>query len=125
MSMETDSLKYPDLEKRLFEVLPQLIPAYRGEFNYWVDWANPPGTYLVFAMVVFPFVLAQLDAPGNGQALSKLFAFFEEMGTSSDPEVLNLLKSEVVRPLLHDPTHLARAQSHMGSRVQKLLTTVQ
>jgi len=122
--MAATSLNYPEVEKRLFEALPQLVPTYREEFSYWVDWEKPPGSYLVFAMVVVPFLVAQLDDPGDGQALARLFAFFEEMAASGDPEVRNLLKSEVVQKLVRDPGHLAKGQKHMGPQVRALLPTV-
>ncbi len=122
--MPTNPLGYSDVDKRLFEAFPQLAAAYKKEFNDWVDREKPPGSYLVFAMVVAPYLLAQLDEAGDGQTLSKLFAFFEEMAASGDPEVVNLLKSEVVQKLVPDPERLAEAQKHMGNRVRKLLKTV-
>jgi len=124
--MATESVNYREIEKRLFETFPQLTAAYQREFSYWVDWDKErPGTYLVFATVVVPYLIAHLDEPGDGQALVRLFAFFEEMAASNDPEVINLLKSEVVRTLVRDPTHLAKAQDHLGQRVRDLLPTVQ
>jgi hypothetical protein len=126
MSMATKFLNYTEIEKRLFEAFPQLAAPYQKEFSYWVDWDKErPGNYLVFAMVVVPYLVAQLDEPGDGQTLAKLFAFFEEMAASGDPEVVNLLKLEVVRTLVRDPGHLAKAQKHMGHRVRELLSTVQ
>jgi len=122
--MPTNSLGYGDVDKRLFEAFPQLAAAYQEEFNYWVDWEKPPGSYLVFAMVVVPYLLAQLDETGDGQTLSKLFAFFEEMAASGDPEVVNLLKLEVVQKLVRDPGYLAKAQKHIGNRLRELLPTV-
>jgi hypothetical protein len=121
----TRSLVYTEVVKHLLEDFPQLVAPYREGFNYWVDWESPPGSYLVFAMVVIPYLVAQLDGPREGQPLTKLFAFFEEMAASRDPEVVNLLKSEVVKMLVRDPRHLAKAQEHMGRRVRKLLPTVQ
>ena len=123
--MATKSLIYAEIEKRLFEILPQLVSAYRKEFSYWVDWEKPPGSYMVFAMVVVPYLIAQLDEPVDGEALTTLFAFFEEMAASSDPEVINLLKSEVVRTLVRDPVHLAKARNHLGHRTREMLRTVQ
>jgi hypothetical protein len=126
MSMAAESVNSREIEKLLFETFPQLASAYQREFRYWVDWdKGRPGNYLIFAMVVVPYLISQLDEPGDGQALVRLFAFFEEMAASDDPEVVNLLKSEVVRTLVRDPKHLAKAQNHLGQRVRNLLPTVQ
>lgn len=123
--MTTNSLIYAEVEKRLFEAFPQLAALHQREFTDWVDWDKErPGSYLVFATVVFPYVIGQLNEPGDGQTLAKLFAFFEEMAASGDPEVVNLLKLEVVQKLVRDPGHLAKAQKRMGSQVRALLLTV-
>jgi hypothetical protein len=125
MSMATKSLIYTGIEKRLFEAFPQLAAPYQKEFSYWTDWDKErPGNYLVFAMVVIPYLVAQLDEPRDGRTLTKLFAFFDEMAASGDPEVINLLKSEVVRTLVRDPERLAKARKHVGQRVRALLSTV-
>ena len=123
--MATKSLIYTEIEKRLFEAFPQLTALYQKEFSYWVDWDKErPGNYLIFAMVVVPYLVAQLDEPGDERTLTKLFAFFEEMAVSDDPEVVNLLKSEMVRTLVRDPERLAKAQKHMRQQVRELLSTV-
>ena len=125
MSMATNSLNYTELEKRLLEGFPQLASLYQREFRDWVDWDKQrPGNYLVFATVVVPYLVAQLDEQRDGDTLTKLFALFEEMAASSDPEVVNLLKSEVVRTLVRDPQRLAKAQKHIGQRVRGLLSSV-
>jgi len=123
--MANQTLIYAEIEKRLFEAFPQLAAPYQKEFSYWVDRDKPPGSYLVFAMVVVPYLAAQLDERRDEQFLAKLFGFFEEMAASGDPEVVNLLKSEVVRTLVRDPGHLAKAQKYVGHRVRELLPTVQ
>jgi hypothetical protein len=125
MSMATKSLNYAELEKRLLEGFPQLAALYQKEFRDWVDWDKErPGNYLVFATVVVPYLVAQLDEPRDGDTLTKLFALFEEMAASGDSEVVNLLKSEVVRTLVRDPQRLAKAQKRMGQRVRGLLPSV-
>jgi len=124
MMMSKKTLIYADIAKRLFEAFPMLVAPYQKQFSYWTDWEKPPGSYLLFAMVVIPYLIAQLDEPGDGQTLTKLFDFFEEMATSGDPEVINLLKSEVVRVLVRDPERLAKAQKHMEQQVRELLRTV-
>lgn len=123
--MATKSLTFSEVVSHLLEAFPQLGIPHRNEFSYWVDWDNPPGNYLVFAMVVVPYLVAQLDEPKDGQTLSKLFTFFEEMASSADSEVVNLLKSEVVRILVRDPERLAKAQKYVGPQVRGLLPTVQ
>jgi hypothetical protein len=123
--MQSKSIGYAEIEKRLFEACPQIAPIYENEFSYWVDWDKErPGNYLVFATVVLPYAIAQLDDPGDGRTLTKLFALFEEMAVSRDPEVVNLLKSEVIQKLVRDPDHLTKARKHMGRRVKRLLRTV-
>lgn len=124
--MAAQSLSYREIDKRFFEAFPELTAAYQREFSYWVDWDKErPGNYLVFAMVVTPYLIAQLDEPKGGQAVVKLFDFFEEMAASDDPEVVNLLKSEVLRTLVRNPEHLVKAQNHLGQRARNLLRTVQ
>jgi hypothetical protein len=119
------SLIYGEVEKRLFEAFPQLVALHQTEFKDWVDWdTERPGGYLVFATVVVPYLVGQLDEPGDGHTLADLFSFFEEMAASDDPEVVNLLKLEVVQKLVRDSEHLAKAEKYMGHRVRKLLPTV-
>jgi len=78
MMMSKKTLIYADIAKRLFEAFPMLVAPYQKQFSYWTDWEKPPGSYLLFAMVVIPYLIAQLDEPGDGQTLTKLFDFFEE-----------------------------------------------
>ncbi|MBZ5702484.1 MAG: hypothetical protein LAN84_11635 [Acidobacteriia bacterium] len=123
--MAIKSLSYSDLEKRILEGFLQLAALHQQEFSDWVDWDKErPGNYLVFATVVVPYLRARLDEPEDERTLTKLFAFFEEMATSGDPEVVNLLKSEVVQTLVRDPERLAKAQKHMRQQVRELLLTV-
>ena len=120
--MQSTSLNYADVEKRLFEACPPIIPIYENEFSYWGDWdKDRPGNYLVFATVVVPYLITQLDDPRDEQSITRLFALFEEMAASTDPEVVNLVKLEVVLKLARDSAHLAKARKHMGPRLQHLL----
>lgn len=124
--MATKFLIYAEIEKCLFETFPQLAAPFQKEFSYWIDWDKErPGNYLIFATVVVPYLIAQLDDPRDLQTIARLFEFFEEMAFSVDPEVANLLKSEVIRTLVRDPQRLAKAQKHMGPQVRGLLPTVQ
>jgi hypothetical protein len=50
------------------------------------------------------------------KALTRLFGFFEEMARSSDPEVTNLLRLTILRPLVYKPEYDRIVQKYMGKR---------
>ncbi len=118
--MSNTQLKYAALRESLFEAFPELVAPYRREFADWTDWDTPPGNYVLFGLVVVPYLLAHLSE-SRDEGIQRLFEFFEEMAASDDPEIVNLVKLEVIKKLLHDPEHLRRAREYLKPRLRRLI----
>ena len=120
MTFQSDN--YGNLDQEFLAAFPELMERYSAEFSYWQkDSQDRPGAYMLFGLVVYPFVTESLDV-ADQSALKRLFAFFETMARSADPKVLNLLRLEVIDNLLYDPARLGRAWRYMGHFTKRITT---
>jgi hypothetical protein len=119
------SLDYAHVSQRLIDRVPVLAARCLAEFPNWSDTTNPPGSHAVFGLVVLPCLLEELKKEGDDQVLRRLFDFFEEMAQAKDPKVVNLLKLEIITPLIRNPVALKKAAKHMESQTRKLVKTLE
>jgi hypothetical protein len=115
MNTQSRRLSYERLDQIFLEAFPELHDRYKQAFDYWGDDSKQrPGSYGLFSNVVYPYVIEALDSGQSDEILTRLFLFFEEMSSSKDAEVRNLLGLEVIDELLRHPARLARAWKYMG-----------
>ena len=118
--MAADRIAYEGLHQTFLEAFPEFTEPHKLEFDYWDDWKEPPGIYLVLGVVVFPRLVKLLDIGTNVHLVRRLFEFFERMATSDDRNVVDVLGLEVIQKLVHDPDRLRKAWPHMGVRTRDL-----
>ena len=107
-------LKNPSL-KQMFDTMKK---------KYYV--ADDAGTYVVWGLGVMSCVLELLQDPIHNKALlQRIFDFFEEMATSEEEEVRELLMYSTLETLDDDKEVLKIALSFMGNETKKLLYRVQ
>ena len=107
-------LKNPSL-KQMFDTMKK---------KYYV--ADDAGTYVVWGLGVMSCVLELLQDPIHNKALlQRIFDFFEEMATTEEEEVRELLMYSTLETLDDDKEVLKIALSFMGNETKKLLYRVQ
>jgi hypothetical protein len=57
------------------------------------------------------------------KALTRLFGFFEKMARSSGPEVTNLLRLTILRPLVYKPEYDRIVQKYTGGKTREFVHT--
>ncbi len=84
------------------------------------------GIYVIWGLGVMSCVLELLQDPIHNKALlQRIFDFFEEMATSEEEEVRELLMYSTLETLDDDKEVLKIALSFMGNETKKLLYRVQ
>lgn len=95
----------------LLDAFPELRPAHA-----WETRAGPEGAYIVFDDVVYPHLERLLDLEeASDDALCRLFAFMERLGTHEDTQMRSLVDETIVARLRSDPRRLERARPFMGA----------
>jgi len=116
--MASEEVIYDGLNLTFLAAFPEFNDACKREFDYWDDWNDPPGIYLILAMVVFPRLVSLLDTGEEQELTWRLFEFFEKMACSTERSVKDVLGIEVVDKLVHDPVRLQKAWPHMGNEMK-------
>ncbi|HEY4838556.1 MAG TPA: hypothetical protein VIH72_08120 [Candidatus Acidoferrales bacterium] len=116
--MPAEPMSYDGLNRNFLAAFPEFTDSYNREFDYWTDWNDPPGIYLIFGFIVFPRVVLLLDYNENEKLLRRLFEYFEVMARSKDTKVLDLLGLEVIHKLLYDTARLREAWPYMGENLR-------
>jgi hypothetical protein len=79
-----------------------------------------PGTYPLFEEILKPRVIELLDSSADDDSLKRIFSFYEEMASSQDEEVVNLLWKSILEPLASDKQLIAKAWKYMGEKTKAL-----
>jgi hypothetical protein len=76
--------------------------------------------HMVVALVLESFAKDALKAKTNEALLRKVFAFLEEMASSQDIEVVNLLYVGIFEAWVAEPETLGRAWKYMGESTKQI-----
>ena len=99
-------VSYGNVNEALLSTVPELHELIHRAFGSYYDLEaktpdESPGSYLIFEGVVQKLVFDLLETNQDERLLSRLFGFFEEMATSTDPNVSrDLLGIAILEPLL-------------------------
>jgi hypothetical protein len=93
--MAARELRYNDLNAALFEEFPSLRDECHRKIDNCREW--DPGPYVVFGTVFNDFIE---ESTGNSSTCSAIANFIERMSVSSDENIDQLLKIEVIPTLL-------------------------
>lgn len=113
-------ISYSEVLTELLGALPEIQPRYEKDVWLISDFQGKPTLYLVFGLVLKPFLTENLELNKNSSLLTRIFEFLERMARSRDPEVVNLLGVGVLEDMLGYPDQVARAWKYMGPETKKL-----
>lgn len=112
-----DPMKFDAVQNLLFERVPEVWEPFEEKFGQDYDLgAESSGEYPLFEDVVREYMLRILLSQQDEKALTRLFGFFEKMARSSDPEITNLLRLTILRPLVYKPEYDRIVQKYTGKR---------
>jgi len=113
------SLTFETVNDALVAVVPELREQYQKELQWWKG--ERPGPYNIFGYVLNPVLTSLLKGERNDEdTLYRIFRFFEEMATSDNPEVVNLLQVEELETLVAETSLAAAAWKYMGPATKAL-----
>jgi hypothetical protein len=109
-------VKRDDLNRALVQRFPGLVPPYMELKRLWGG--EEPGPHIVYGDVLAPFIRTAL-AQASMRELTPVMEFLEELSTSADGDVLDVVVTSVLEPLL-DYEHRPRFEDAMGPRTRRL-----
>jgi hypothetical protein len=120
--MNQNVLTYDGIQSVLLDRFPELSQRVERTFGSYYDLANElPDAFPVFEDVFQEWLFELLDADKNDSfAKARAFSFLEEMASSEDKKVINLLWISILEPLVLNRERLARAAGCMGQRTRQL-----
>jgi hypothetical protein len=124
--MDENNLTLDGIIGALLSAFPELEERIRSTFGSYYDLQKgtpeeTPGAYLIFEDVVMKLVVDLLVIAEDEKLISRLFAFFEEMAKSTDPDVSqDLLGIAILEPLVYEKDCLRAAWRFMGPKMREL-----
>lgn len=99
------------------ETIPEMKDTYKDEIEWWEG--EFPGLHNIFGDVLNPFLLEHLKMEENRVLLQRIFDFLEEMATSTDNDIDNVLVVTILARIGDDIECLKKAVKYMGSNTLK------
>ena len=114
----TPPLTYASVLERLAAAVPHVASVYEREVASWAPESPPP---IVFVERWFtPYLIQQLES-ANELEVKRCLSFLEQLASSSDTALHDLVHFAVVEPLLSDSKAVELALSAAGPKVKKLI----
>src|SRR6266700_3771496 len=126
MDTNDSGLTLNGINRAVFAAFPEIEERTRNVFGSYYDLQNgtpeeTPGAYLIFEDVVMKLVVDLLLIAEDEKLISRLFAFFEEMAKSTDPDVSrDLLGIAILEPLVYEKDRLRAAWRFIGPKMREL-----
>lgn len=118
--MNKRDLKYDQLQAELLTCIPELKESVDSTFGSDYDLSmESPGAYPIFEDVVLEFLLKNLNSSQNEALLTRLFDFFEQMATSNDGNVSDLLRIAILESLILHSGEYQRSRHYMGRKTME------
>lgn len=106
----------------LLERFPELQGRMQESFGSYYDLTKElPDAYPVFEGALKHVVLELLDKDEGASFLTRVFPFLEEMASSSNRGITDLLGIAILDPLVLSPGRLARAWQYMGKKTRDMV----
>jgi hypothetical protein len=124
--MSEEALTFDGVRGALLSAFPELLERIWNTFGSCCDLEEgtleeTPEAYPIFEDVVQKLVFELLESGQEESLLIRLFAFFENMANSSDPNVSrDLLGIAILEPLVYRPEILQLAWKYMGPKMREL-----
>lgn len=110
-------MKRDDLNRVLVRRFPVLVDGYLEMKRLWGG--DEPGPHVVYGDLLVPYISGALTEGTSPQELAHAMEFLEELSTAADGEVLDVVVTSVLEPLL-DEEQRPRLEGAMGPRTLKL-----
>jgi hypothetical protein len=113
----TQPITYETVLERMAAAVPQLAKVYEAEVASWASESPPPIVFIELKFV--PHLVRQLES-GNELEIKRCFSFLEQLASSPDTALHELLGVAVVEPLIEDEKMLDLAIAAAGPKFRKL-----
>jgi hypothetical protein len=121
MNMVDGSLKFDTINDVLLSRSPELKDLIEKKFGSYYNLATEmPDAYPIFEDVVQGLVLELLLTGENESLLTRLFGLFNEMASSPDGAVRDLLTIAIIQPLVYQLKSIIPIQRYMGPEMTRL-----
>jgi hypothetical protein len=118
---EQSPMAYRSIRNVFLERFPELwVRIERKYAPHYNLKTQIPGTYPLFEEILKPRVIELLEFGADDDSLKRIFSFYEEMASSQDEEVVNLLWKSILEPLASDKKLIATAWKNMGEKTKSL-----
>src|SRR6266851_2547562 len=87
------ALTYSQLNSSLLQAIPELRLPYERELRALKG--EQPGPHILFGDVLAPYLIAQLQQNARAGIVTRILAFLEEMASSPDPLVREVVGQAV------------------------------
>lgn len=111
-------LNYETVDQELIKSLPEIREPYEEELKSWTG--EEPGQHNIFGNVLNPFLLDLLQKDSNEGLIKRAFDFIEQMATSNDEKVSNVVQVTICEQLGDDKIILEKARKYMGQKTLEL-----
>jgi hypothetical protein len=98
--------------------VPGLASTLATHTEIWTE--LPANNYAIFGELLRPRLFRLLRSPGNERELQDIFSFLEEVARADSAALLDVLRVEIVNPLVTRKTERELAWSYMGSTMREL-----
>jgi hypothetical protein len=114
-------LIYKDIEKILLTRFPELKDRMQRVFGtaYVLEFETPEA-YPIFEDVLKELLLELVDSGKDDVLTQRIFDFLEEMASSTDKNVTDLLGIAILEPLVFRRESIRRAWPYMGKKTKEL-----
>ena len=112
------SLAYSELTRRLVETLPELGTAFAEEQAWWGEEVVPP--HIAYGDVLIPLLEELLVSQGDEPLLSRAFSLLEELSSSDDPLVQEVVTDTICEYIVDRPALYSPAKGFMGGKTAEL-----
>jgi len=104
-------------------VMLTVLPEVKSRYDAWQADCGPEVLpHLVIGCVLEPFAKELFKSGTDEGQRGRACAFFEDMASSSDHEVVNLLAVEIFESWIGEPETLAQAWNCFGERTKEVAT---
>ncbi len=116
--MSQKKITLDTLGEALVEAVPELCADYEENKSFYSEEAFKD--HLIYGMVLNPSLIEWLNKNDNPELLIRVFDFLEELASSSDWKIRNVVTITVCERIDSDERALRAAHRYMGLNTRKL-----
>jgi hypothetical protein len=98
--------------------VPALNATREAHREVWTE--LPPNNYAIFGEILRPHLFRLLRSPENERELQDIFSFLEEVARADSSALSDVLRIEIVNPLVKRKAERELASKYMGSTMREL-----